>query len=95
MCIITNLFIIKNANLVSKYIHMAKVKNDAPGMRGERSRNNDGQLRDKRDDTHIGTIEKQYNRDFGVRSDKELGNFLKENNIPSLNDLIKSDIGRK
>jgi hypothetical protein len=70
-------------------------KKDAPGMRGERSRNDDGQLRDKRDDTHMGTIEKQYNRDFGVRSDKQLGNFLKENDIASLNDLIKSDIGKK
>lgn len=70
-------------------------KNDAPGMKGDRSRNQDGQLRDKRNDTHMGTIEKKYNRDFGVRSDKELGNFLKENNIASLNDLIQSDLGKK
>ena len=74
---------------------MAQSKNDAPGMKGNRSRNNDGQLRDKRDDTHMGTIEAQYNRDFGVRSDKELGNFLNENNIASLNDLIHSDLGKK
>lgn len=70
-------------------------KNDAPGMRGDRARNNDGQLRDKRDDTHMGTIEKQYNRDFGVRSDKQLGNFLEENKIASLNDLIHSNLGKK
>jgi hypothetical protein len=63
-------------------------KNDAPGMKGDRSRNDDGQLRDKRDDTHMGTIERQYDRDFGVRSDMHLGTFLKENNIKSLNDLI-------
>ena len=68
---------------------------DAKGMRGERARNQDGQLRDKRDDTHIGTIEKKYDRDFGVRSDKQLGTFLKENNIASLNDLIHSDLGKK
>jgi hypothetical protein len=68
---------------------------DAEGMRGQRSRNQDGQLRDKRDDTHMGTIERQYNRDFGVRSDMELGTFLKENGIASLNDLIQSDRGRK
>jgi hypothetical protein len=68
---------------------------DAEGMRGQRSRNQDGQLRDKRDDTHMGTIEKQYNRDFGVRSDKELGSFLKEKGIDSLNDLIQSDLGKK
>lgn len=67
---------------------------DAEGMRGERSRNKDGQLRDKRDDTHVGTIEKQYNRDFGVRSDMELGTFLEQNGIASLNDLIHSDLGK-
>lgn len=69
-------------------------KTDAPGMRGERSRNQDG-LRDKRDDTHMGTVEKQYNRDFGVRSDMELGNFLKQNGVASFNDLIQSDLGKK
>ncbi len=69
-------------------------KKDAPGMRGNRSRNNDGKLRNKRDDTHMGTIERMYNRDFGVRSNKQLGNFLKENNIDSLNDLINSDLGK-
>lgn len=68
---------------------------DAPGMRGERSRNENGRLRDKRDDTHMGTIEQQYDRDFGVRSDKQLGNFLRENGIASLNDLIESDLGKK
>lgn len=74
---------------------MKHSKNDAEGMKGDRSRNQNGQLRDKRDDTHMGTIEKQYNRDFGVRSDKELGNFLQENKIKSLNDLIQSDLGKK
>jgi hypothetical protein len=61
---------------------------DAEGMKGYRSRNQDGQLRDKRDDTHMGTIEKQYGRDFGVRSDMHLGTFLEKNNIKSLNDLV-------
>jgi len=49
---------------------------DAEGMRGYRPRNQDGQLRDKRDDTHVGTLEKQYGRDFGVRSDMHLGTLL-------------------
>ena len=74
---------------------MPNKSNDAEGMKGNRSRNQDGQLRDKRDDTHMSTIEKQYNRDFGVRGDKELGSFLQENNIASLNDLIHSDLGKK
>lgn len=68
---------------------------DAPGMRGTRSRNQDGLLRDKRDDTHMGTIEKKYGRDFGVRSDMELGNYLAKNGIASLNDLIHGDKGKK
>lgn len=61
---------------------------DAPGMRGHRSRNDNGQLRDKRDDTHMGTIEKQYGIDAGVRSDMHLGTYLERNNIKSLNDLV-------
>lgn len=65
-----------------------RYKNDAPGMKGCRSRNEGGQLRDKRDDTHMGTIEKQYGRDFNVRSDMHLGTFLKEHEVESLNDLI-------
>lgn len=69
-------------------------KMDAPGMKGERSRNQSGELRQKRSDTHIGTIEEKYGRDFDTRSDKQLGNFLKENNLNSLNDLIQSDLGK-
>lgn len=61
---------------------------DAPGMRGIRSRTKKGPLRDKRDDTHIGTIEKQYGLDLDVRSDMHLGTYLDQKNIKSLNDLI-------
>lgn len=71
---------------------------DAAGMRGYRSRNHDGELRDKRDDTHMGSIEKKYGRDFSVRDDMHLGTFLKEHQsqgIKSLNDLIHSDLGKK
>lgn len=61
---------------------------DAKGMRGYRSRNENGHLRDKRDDTHISTIEEKYNIDLGVRGDMHLGTYLEEHNIKSLNDLI-------
>ena len=61
---------------------------DAPGMRGYRSRNLNGLLRDKRNDTHIGTIEKQYGIDLMVRKDMHLGNYLELHKIKSLNDLI-------
>ena len=63
---------------------------DAPGMRGDRSRNEDGELRQKRGDTHIGTIEKQYGRDFDVRSDNHLSKLLEQEGVASLNDLINS-----
>jgi hypothetical protein len=62
--------------------------NDAPGMKGYRSRNENGQLRDKRDDTHIATIEKNYDVNLGVRGDMHLGTYLKKHSIKSLNDLI-------
>jgi hypothetical protein len=64
-------------------------------MKGERSRNANRQLRDKRNDTHVGTIEKQYGRDFNVRSDMELGTYLEKNSIASLNDLINGDTVNK
>ena len=64
------------------------MSNDAPRMKGIRSRNKNGRLRDKRDDTHIGTIEKQYAIDLNVRSDMHLGTYLKKHKIDSLNDLI-------
>lgn len=68
---------------------------DASGMRGYRSRNTKGPLRDTRDDKHVGTLEKQYKRDFGVRSDMEVGNLLKKLGVNSVNDLINGSIGRK
>ncbi len=68
---------------------------DAPGMKGNRSRNQNGRLRDTRDDKHIGTLEQQYNRDFGVRSDMHVGTLLEQTGMNSVNDLIQSDIGKK
>ena len=38
-----------------------------------RDRNEDGRYRQKRGDTHVGTIEKAYGVDFGVRSDMQFG----------------------
>jgi hypothetical protein len=68
---------------------------DAPDMRGPRSRNAGGQLRDTRDDKHVGTLEKQYNRDFGVRKDMHVGTLLEQTGKASVNDLIQSNLGKK
>ena len=36
---------------------------DAPGMRGNRSRNSKGPLREKRGDTFVSKIEEEYGRE--------------------------------
>ncbi len=48
-------------------------------------------FRQKRSDTKMGTIEKQYGKNFGVRSDKKLGSYLKEQGYSSLTKLISRD----
>lgn len=70
-------------------------KKDAPGMRGQRSRNDSGPLRQKRGDTNVSTIEAQYARDFGVRGDMHLKTLLQRTGHESLNDLIQSKTGKK
>lgn len=65
--------------------------NDAPGMRGNRSRTSDGTLREKRGDTHVGTIEQMYDVDFNVRSDMHLETLLEREEAESLNDLLHND----
>lgn len=62
--------------------------NDAPGMVGCRSRNENGPLRAKRGDTHVETIENIYGIDLGVRGDMHLETLLKLKGVDSLNDLI-------
>ena len=47
-------------------------------------------FRRKRGDTKMGTIEKIYGKDFGVRSDKKLRKYLKEKGYSSLSELLKS-----
>lgn len=59
-------------------------------MKGTR-RNKIGQFKKKRSDTKMGNIEKQYGRDFGVRADKKLGNYLEERGVPSLSKLLELD----
>jgi len=69
-------------------------KHDAPGMKGERARTEHGELRRKRGDTRMETIEHQYGRDFGVRGDMHLQTYLDQNGFDSLSELLKSKHGR-
>ncbi len=55
-----------------------------------KSKSQRGQFRQKRSDAKMGNIEKKYGVDFGVRSDKKLGNYLKEQGYPSLSKLLQS-----
>lgn len=57
-------------------------------MRGHRSRTKAGTLRQKRGDTQIGTIEKEYGIDLGVRSDMRLDTYLQREGVASLNDVL-------
>ncbi|MGA8746435.1 MAG: hypothetical protein WB507_11300 [Solirubrobacterales bacterium] len=67
---------------------MTPKSNNASGMRGERSRDEDGELRRKRGDTHVGTVEDEYGRDFGVRSDMHLKTLIDREGADSLHDLL-------
>lgn len=67
---------------------MTAKDNDASGMRGNRSRDENGELRRKRGDTHVGSIEQTYDRDFGVRSDMHLETLLGREGVDSLHDLL-------
>lgn len=53
------------------------------------------QIRQKRADTKIGTIEKKYGVDLGARSDMKLGNYLKREGLPSMSKALKNVERRK
>ncbi len=64
--------------------------NDDPDMNGCRARNeSNGQLRAKRGDTLVGTIEAQYGVDLGMRSDARLDTALDRYGVDSLSQLLK------
>jgi hypothetical protein len=59
-------------------------------MRGNLSRNKtDGQLREKRGDTRVDTIEQQYKIDIGMRGDAHLDTALERHGVKSLHDLVE------
>lgn len=52
-------------------------------------KSNSKRLSSVRPNTKMSSIESQYGRDFGVRADKKLGNYLKDAGYRSLSDLLK------
>ena len=54
-----------------------------------RARTNKGTYTQKRGDTKIGTIERKYGVDLGVRSDMSLRTYLKEKGYTSLANMLK------
>ena len=55
-----------------------------------RMRDQDGQIRQKRSDTQVGTLRKTYGPDFakGTRSDAELGTVLKKAGVDTLDQSL-------
>ena len=57
-----------------------------------RMRDEDGEIRKKRNDTLVGTLRKEYGDQVaeGYRADAQLGTVLKKEGLDSLSDLLKS-----
>jgi len=55
----------------------------------QRARTTKGIYRPTRKDTKVGTIEKKYGVDLGVRSDMKLGKYLEKKGYPSLSQLLR------
>jgi hypothetical protein len=62
---------------------------DAPGMRGYRSRNEGGELRQKRGDTLARTIEETYGVDLGVRGDCRVDTLRERTGETSIAGIIR------
>jgi len=61
----------------------------ATGMHTDRTRDDNGELRQKRGDTLVGNIEREYGVDFGVRSDMRLDTLRDQTGLTSIEDLLR------
>jgi hypothetical protein len=68
---------------------MAEKHQPATGMNTNRTRDDNGRLRQKRADTLVGNIEREYGVDFGVRSDMGLGTLRDRTGLTSIDALIR------
>jgi hypothetical protein len=58
------------------------------GNEHSRTRADNGQLRQKRGDTLVGNLEREYDVDFGVRSDMQLGTLRDRTGLTSIDALV-------
>ena len=56
----------------------------------DRMRDENGEIHRKRGDTHVGTVENEYNVNLGVRSDMRLDNFLEQKGYDSLTQALRN-----
>lgn len=56
----------------------------------KKTRTQKGTFKAIRSDTKISTIEKRYNINLNVRSDMEIGNYLRTNGFASLSGMLSS-----
>jgi hypothetical protein len=61
----------------------------ATGMHTDRTRDANSGLRQKRGDTLVGNIEREYDVDFGVRSDMRLDTLREQTGLTSIDDLLR------
>lgn len=67
-----------------------RTKHFPKGLDG-RQRDADGRIRQKRSDTKVATLRKEYGDNFasGYRSDTKLGTVLKKEGLDTLDQLLK------
>jgi hypothetical protein len=65
------------------------VRHDDPGMAGQRARDLTGELRQKRGDTLVRTIEEMYGVDLHRRGDMKLETLREELGATGIKDLIE------
>lgn len=73
---------------------MSRHHERASSMHTDRTRDASGELRQKRGDTLGGNIEKEYDVDFGVRSDMRLDTLRDQTGLTSIEDLLRHARGR-
>jgi hypothetical protein len=67
---------------------MSERHQQATGMNTDRTRDENGRLRQKRADTLVGTVEREYGVDFGVRSDMHLGTLRDRTGLTAIDVLV-------